>query len=303
VSEAEIIEYVSYLEQMCGFSARTRAQQQWILRFFRGFLGRKGKGLGEAVASDFLDFMEWRSGTVRRTTVSKEVSVLRSFYAFLFDFGRILDNPTATLPELMSEPHPESSWLTVEECFRFLDGFDTSSTLGFRNYTISALLWSTGLRSGELCALDWRDIDLKAGALRVRKGKGGKQRQIFFNDTLWAHMIRYRDGFEGQSNDPVFYAFSKNQSRKNKHARLSERRLTEIIREHAEAAGFNQRVTPVCFRHSFATHMAEAGVAMEDIKEILGHDDETETTVYVHTSAERMKRFFSDHLSNSKQTA
>ena len=225
MSDAEIQEYVSYLDNMCGFSVRTRTQQQWILRFFRDFLGKKRKSLMAVDGSDFLDFVDWRSKTVRSTTVSKEVSVLRSFYGFLFDFGKITENPTTALPRVRCEPHPESSWLTVEECFRFLDGFDTPTALGLRDCTIAALLWSTGLRSSELCALDWRDIDLEAGALRVRLGKGGKQRQIFFNDTLWNDLIRYRDHFEGGPNDPVFHAFTRNQSRKSKHGRLSERRL------------------------------------------------------------------------------
>jgi len=298
MSEAVILEYLSYLDRMCGFSARTLGQLRWILRFWVDFLFKKQKGLLEAAASDFFDLMESRSRTVKRKTVSKEVSALRGLYGYLFDFGKISKNPTAHLPELMSEPHPESSWLTVGECFKFLDLFDKSSTLGLRNYTISALLWSTGLRASELCALDWRDIDFAEGALRVRKGKGGKQRQIFLNDAIQSDMRGYRTQIDGGPGDPVFHAFSRNQTNKKKHARLSERRLTEIIREQGEAAGFAWNVTPVSFRHSFATHMAEAGVAMEDIKEMLGHDDETETTIYVHVSVERMKRFLHDHMGN-----
>jgi len=298
MSEAVLQEYLSYLDLMCGFSMRSLGQQQWILRFWTSFLQQKDKGLMEATASDFLDFMESRSRTVRRTTVAKEVSALRGLYEYLFDFGKISQNPAANLPVLIAEPHPESSWLTVAECFRLLDLFDRSSSLGLRNYTILALLWSTGLRASELCALDWRDIDLVEGALRVRSGKGGKQRQIFLNDTVLADMLHYRTQTDGGPCDPVFHAFSKNQTRKKKHARLSERRLTEIIREHADAAGFTWHVTPVSFRHSFATHMSEAGAVMEDIKEILGHDHETETTVYAHVSQERMKRFFQDHPGN-----
>jgi len=301
MSEAFIQEYLCYLDLMCGFSARTLGQQQWVFRFWTSFLQRRKKGLMEAAARDFLDYMDSRSRTVRRTTVASEVSALRGMYEYLFNFGKLSQNPAANLPELMSEPHPESPWLTVAECFKLLDLFDRSDPLGLRNYTIVALLWSTGLRASELCDLEWRDIDLAEGALRVRKGKGGKQRQIFLNATILSRMLHYRTQAKGGSRDPVFYAFSKNQTKKEKHARLSERRLTEIIRQHADAAGFTWHVTPVSFRHSFATHMAEAGVALEDIKEILGHDDETETTVYVHVSRERMKRFFQEHQGNVKE--
>jgi len=192
----------------------------------------------------------------------------------------------------------EKAYLTVDECFQLLISFDTSDHIGLRNYTIVALLWSTGLRNGEVCALDWRDINLDEGALLVRKGKGGKQRQLFLNDRVLEDMIRYRNEMGGGDNSPVFYAFSKNASSKEKYSRLSQSRLVEIIREHGKAAGLKKPINPLTFRHTFATHMYEAGIRMEDIKEMLGHDDETETTIYVHISIDTAKRFLNDHIAN-----
>jgi len=161
-----------------------------------------------------------------------------------------------------------------------------------------ALLWSTGLRNGELCTLEWRDINIEEGTLLVRKGKGGKQRQLFLNDRIWQDLIRYRHKIGGNECSPVFYAFSQNASSRKKHARLSQSRLVEIIREHSHAVGLKKGINPLTFRHTFATHMYEAGVSMEDIKEMLGHDDETETTIYVHISIDTAKGFLNDHIAN-----
>ena len=86
------------------------------------------------------------------------------------------------MPELICRPAPEQQYLTVDECFKFINAFDTDTDDGFRNYTMAVILWCTGLRSAELCALRWADIVLDQGTLLVRKGKGGKQRLLFLND-------------------------------------------------------------------------------------------------------------------------
>lgn len=169
------------------------------------------------------------------------------------------------MPQLICEPPDETSWLTVDECHRFLDGFDLSNPINLRNYTITALLWSAGLRNSELCALNQRDINLEEGALRVRKGKGGKQRQIFFNDRVKEDLIRYQALTGDGTNDPVFRAWTKNGSGKPKHSRLSSSRLVEIIREHGKAVGMQKAVSPLTFRHTFATHMSEAHVPVRAI--------------------------------------
>ena len=79
----------------------------------------------------------------------------------------------------------------ISECFKLINAFDTDTDLGFRNYMMLVVLWCTGLRSAELCALKWADIDLDQGSLLVAKGKGGKQRLLFLNDRLWEDMRRY----------------------------------------------------------------------------------------------------------------
>jgi site-specific recombinase XerD len=71
-----------------------------------------------------------------------------------------------------------------------------------------------------------------------------------------------------------------------------------MIRKHGKKAGLDKPVNPLTFRHCFATHMYETGVRIADIKEMLGHDDETETTIYVHVSIATVKRFLQEHIAN-----
>jgi site-specific recombinase XerD len=294
-----ITEYLEYLEHSCGFAIRTLKLHKRVCNIWDQFLSTKAS-LVEATPTDLIDYINSRqqTGKIKNATISRELCVIRTLYAYLFDYQKMTSNPSASLPELICEPPEEKAYLTIDECFDLLQAFNTDDLIGLRDYTIVALLWSTGLRNGELCALNWRDIDLIEGTLLVRKGKGGKQRRLFLNDRIWKDLIRYRQQIQGDENSPVFYAFSKNGSSTKKHARLSQSRVVEIIRKHG--IGLKKAINPLTFRHTFATHMYEAGVSIQDIKEMLGHDDETETTIYVHISIDGAKRFLNDHIANPK---
>jgi site-specific recombinase XerD len=294
-------EYLDWLKGMCGYAAGTISLHQRIGRIWKTFLEEKqGKGIFLAQPADILAYIEHRqsSGTVNNTSLSMELCVLRTFYAYLHDYGKIFFNPAASIPELICRPAAEKEFLSVDECFRILEGFDIKDPLALRNYTIIALLWSTGLRNNELCSLNWRDLNLEEKTLRVLKGKGGKQRQIFLNDRVCEDLRQYRFRLGGNATDPVFYSFTVNAPGAKKHVRMSTSRLDDMIRLHAQKLGLSKPVNPLTFRHTFATHMFEAGIDIQDIKEMLGHDLETETTIYVHVTVDAAKRLLNEHLAN-----
>jgi len=296
-----IDEYIEYLENMCGFAIRTIKQHQRVCRLWIKFLSKmENKELFMAEPMDILDFIGFRQkqGKVKNVTISKELCVIRTLYKWLQDFKKLKLNPAASLPELICEPPAEKKYLTVKECFDLLSSIDTDTLIGLRDHTIIALLWATGLRSSEICALDRQDIDLRERCLIVKKGKGGKQRQVFYNNKMNEFLTRYRILVQGSGDTPLFHVFSRNGSNRVKNARLSQSRLVEIVRQKSMDAGITKKVSPVTFRHTFATHMYEAGVTMQDIKEILGHDDETETTIYVHISIDTARRFLENHIAN-----
>jgi len=296
-----IIANIDYLKEICRFAKRTINFHKRICQWWEVFLRKKRqRSILDTEAEDLLAWIIHRQNQgIQNVTVQKEMCALRTLYQYLYDYGHIAKNPAASLPELICRPASEQQYLTVDECFAFLDAFDRSSVDGFRNYTIVALLWSTGLRSAELCALRWHDIDLEEGTLLVRKGKGGKQRLLFFNDRILEDMRKYYEKMGGKSEGPVFVAITKNQyTGGTGPGALSQSALVDMIRHHGVANGFKKKVSPKTFRHTFATHMLEAGVPLEDIKEMLGHDDETETCIYIHVTVEATKRLLVDHIGN-----
>ncbi len=300
-SNKRIEEYLNYLRRMTSFTERTLKVHQHWCEEWKTFLDEKYNiTVVEAEPKNLLQWITFRrEADVKDVSIRKELCVFRSFYGYLHSFRHIRQNPTQSLPELICAPAEEQSYLTIEECFRFLEAFDKTSDIGLRNYTIVALLWSTGLRSAELCDLNWRDIDLHEATLLVRKGKGNKQRQLFLNDRILEDLRTYHDHFVGNGNDPVFRSADSNKhSRGTKNRRLTKSGLVHMIRIHSNRITSAKQINPKVFRHTFATHMFEAGVALEDIKEMLGHDQETETCIYVHVTLEAAKNILADHVAN-----
>jgi site-specific recombinase XerD len=296
-----IDEYLNYLEKGRDFALSTlRLHKRVCLQWDSWLDAERGCELTEARPDDLLAWIEHRkvSGDIQNASIVKELCVLRTLYEYLENFCHTGFNPAASLPEIICRPPDEQIYLSVEECFQLLGSFDTEDPIGLRNYVMVAMLWSTGLRRAELCALDWRDIDLQEATLLVRKGKGAKQRQLFLNDRLLDDLRGYRLKQGGSDDSAVFPAYSVNAPDAKKHARLSPSRLLDIIREHAKAAGLTKPVSPLTLRHTFATHMFEAGVNIEDLKEMMGHTDHSETTIYVHVTLDAARRLLNEHIAN-----
>jgi site-specific recombinase XerD len=290
------------LEHYSPFTMRNHRSllQRWV-RFCRA---QRNKDIDKAGAEDLLAWIEYRQSSdtvVKDATVARDLCVLRTFYTWLWEQEIIFANPAHALPEFVCHPYGASDYLTVDECFRMLEAIDSKDPLGLRNYTIIALLWSTGLRSRELRMLDWEDVDLQDGHIKVRHGKGGTQRMIFLNERVHKDLQRYRRNTLGTKSGPLFPAVETFNSRQKGVRRLSGGRLGDIVRDAACGAGIARRIGPHILRHTFATHMFEAGVDIKDLQEIMGHEDATETTRYIHVTINAAKRLLSHHASQTLQ--
>ncbi len=292
-------DYIESCERISAFETSTLDQHRRVGNNWCAFLAKHStRSLSNANCEDFLAFIEHREREgVKAITIKADLFVLRTLYDFLFRHRKILSNPAASLPKMICEPPAEKAYLSIEECVRLLKSFDTSETLGLTNYLVIALLWSTGLRNRELRALTWADIDLVQATLLVRYAKGGKQRQLFLNDRLLNDLIAYKHRLGGHNHEPVFFSFKRGK-KQGKRNPFSMAKLCKIVRESALNAGLSKPVTPMTFRHTFATHMFEAGATIEEIKELLGHEAYSESTIYIHVSLDAAKDLLNNHLAN-----
>lgn len=290
--------YCHYLKNNRNLEEKTVTLHRRHLGCWEAFLAGRKKVFSEARAEDVMDWILLRQKEVKARTIRTTLCILKQFYDYLRRFEKIMTAPLDAIPQMVCEPSPESRYLSVEECLEFLKGFDKGSFIGLRNFTICALLWSTGLRSAELCALTWGDIDLYNEFLRVSKGKGRKQRQIYLNTRVKNDLELYRkEALPESLDEPVFYNLEKPRGTYPRKA-LSVRTLADICDAQRKSLGWEKRVSPKDFRHSFATHMFERGVRINDIKEMMGHDVESETTTYIHVTLETTKNLLRAHLAN-----
>ena len=294
--------FIEYLQKIRNYSILTLKTCKMICLRWSEFLNEQGvESVKNARAQHVLAWIEKRltHDTVCERTIESELCTLRTFHEYLITFHGPSENPCGCLPEFICKPAAEQDYVSVNEVFAMLKTFDIKNMIDFRNYVIVALLWSTGQRSQELRALQWQDINLDEGILLVRKGKGSKQRQLFLNDRVLGDLRTYRKNILAGKKTSVFCTYPNSRRSEVCETQLSNQQLLDIIHNAARTAGISRRTTCQMLRHSFATHMYEAGVDIEDIAEMMGHAHRTETTRYIHVSINMAQMLLNKHIGHT----
>jgi len=249
------------------------------VRKLEEFIVRTGKDMEPSSVSysDLKDFINWfGSDNQNARTQSRVLSGIRAFYKFLLIDGEINENPSS----LLESPRiglklPEV--LSVAEIDRIVDVIDLSRPEGHRNKAIIETLYGCGLRVSELVNLRLTDIHYGEGFVRIT-GKGDKQRLVPVSNKALKEIDLYRID---RSRLSVIYdenvVFLNRRGRK-----LTRAMIFTIIRDLAAKAGIMKKISPHTFRHSFATHMIEAGADLRAVQEMLGHESILTTEIYTH---------------------
>ena len=145
--------------------------------------------------------------------------------------------------------------------------------------TLLLTLYGAGLRRSELCRLTVRDIDSQRMVLRVEQGKGGRDRQVPLSPTLLTALREYYRWMRPQT-----YLFPGTRNGWRADAPITAKVIWDAVRLATRKAGIDKHVTPHTLRHSYATHLLEAGADLRTIQLLLGHADLSHTTVYLHLS-------------------
>jgi integrase/recombinase XerD len=249
------------------------------IRKLEEFTVESGKDLAPSSVtySDLKDFINWfSSGNKNARTQSRVLSGIRAFYKFLLIDGEIDENPSSLLESpRIGMKLPEV--LSVEEIDRIVSAIDLSKPGGHRNKAIIETLYGCGLRVSELVNLRLTDIHFAEGFVSVT-GKGNKQRLVPVSKKTLKEIDLYKID---RKRLPVIYdeniVFLNRRGRK-----LTRAMIFTIIRDHAGKAGIMKKISPHTFRHSFATHMIEAGADLRAVQEMLGHESIMTTEIYTH---------------------
>jgi integrase/recombinase XerC len=242
-------------------------------------------------------FMGWcqRRGLSRRTTARK-LSAVRSFYRFMHLEERVESNPTRAVraPKAEKRLPGHLSRADVDSVFRGAELRAAENTLaGTRDLTVLELLYGSGLRLSELHGLDLQDLDLVTDQAKVR-GKGRKERIVPITRAAATAIRRYEprrsETLSSSSGGADRRALLLNKSGR----RLSRRSIQETVRRALELAAKGEGLSAHSLRHSFATHLLDAGADLMAVKELLGHVSLSTTRIYTHASRERLKQVYRD---------
>ena len=285
---SRIKEYLDHLEYQRNASPATVRAYRSDLGAFLAFL--EGSDLPTDVGIvDPLTVRAWlarlRKEGQERSSVARKVSSLRSFFRHLTREGVIAENPLdRVIAPQFRRRLPRH--LNVAEASILVESPDASTPLGLRDRALLELLYATGLRVSELCSLGLEDFDLQEMVLRVI-GKGSVERMVPFGsrarDALRAYLAtRHRlQGREGGDPDALFVNY--------RGGRLSDRSVRRILDRSILRCALKHRISPHGLRHSFATHLLDAGADLRSIQELLGHASLSTTQLYTHVTTERLR--------------
>ncbi len=281
----------TYLSVEKGASGNTIDAYLSDLQQFSEFLKdmRPVQSLESAGMLEIRSFIAALLKTDKKSSVGRKLAALKTFYKFLLREHIIEMNPA----ELIAIPKKDKllpEFLNVDEAFSIIEQPEGDTFLSLRDRTMLELFYASGLRVSELVGLDIENIDINIGYVRVI-GKGRKERVVPVNKKAVEVIVRYlkeRIGFlQGKSETEALFV--------NKYGkRLTRRAVGMIVRKYMLKSGINKHISPHSLRHTFATHLLDAGADLRFIQELLGHSSISTTQVYTHTSMDRLMKVYDD---------
>ena len=301
----EIQRFVNYLEVERSFSAHTLRAYLSDLEQFCDYATNGPRAferapeeerppasfeaLRRATRNDiraFLAHVQTAGGTSR--TSARKLAAIRAAYKFFVRSGELEDSPAASV----KSPRPARDLpdvLSIPEITALVEAPDTSDPLGIRDRAILETLYSSGIRVSELAGLTTGDLDLSASRIIVM-GKRKKQRIAHLGSFAASAINAYlgiRDELGQPGHDRLFVNF--------RGGPLTQRSVQRVIEKYVRQVLPGRReVSPHTLRHTFATHMLDAGADLRVVQELLGHESLSSTQIYTHVSIDRLKQVYRD---------
>ena len=285
-----------YCEQAAvhGFSRHTLKLKRSALRMLARWLAERGVGRPAEVTRPMLEAYQRAlfhrrkagGGPLAFSTQAQHLGAVRSFFEWLAKGNRILADPAASLRSPRESKRLPRAVLSASEAERILALPDLSAPLGLRDRAILELLYATGVRRAELCALALFDLDLERRALMVREGKGRKDRMIPTGEraALWCE--RYLSEARPElAREPDVGALFLSVTGLAVHPEDLSRLVSAYVRD----SGVGKPGSCHLFRHTMATLMLEGGADIRYVQQMLGHVDLASTQIYTRVSLRKLE--------------
>lgn len=299
-------DFIEYLGDVKGASRETIRSYEGDVKIFFDYLrDRYSLSPGEALKKEGASAMEGmvreyissQYGRNSESTVARRLSSLKSFFRFLMRKGHMERNPLSSIrpPRVKTKVPP---FLTLDEIELLIAALPPKDFVSRRDRAIIELLYSSGLRVGELVSLSTGNYHGEAGIVRVR-GKGNKERVVpvgraassAIDDYLAERARKFGEhpGYDA----PLFINRS--------GERLTGRTIDRMMKKRAKIAGIAKKVTPHVLRHTFATHLLGAGVDLRSIQELLGHASLSTTQRYTQVDIVQLAKVYDRAFPRAKR--
>jgi len=232
----------------------------------------------------------------QKSTRNRKLSALKTFFKYLVREGYVAVSPVAGI----SGPKKDKklpSFMDQKQVVSLIEAPDEGSATGIRDKAIMELLYSSGIRVSELSGLNLSDIDFISESIKVR-GKGKKERIVPIGKPAALVINKYlrerkNMKFSSRKSDADEIKNSREAVFVNRFGtRLNVRTIERIVIKYTRKGALSGHLTPHSLRHTFATHMLDAGADLRSVQELLGHESISTTQIYTHITPERLKQVY-----------
>jgi len=277
----EIGDFLNYLTYERNVSTNTVEAYRADLESFVGFLcddyltmardQLELRRVDHLAVRAYLAHLARRS--LRRSSIARHLSAMRSFFKYLMREGAVDANPARGVATPKGEKHLPSV-LQTSDIALLLEQPDTATPLGVRDRAWLEMLYASGLRIGELVGIDVDDVELRARLVKVR-GKGSKERIVPFGSKAEEAVRAWVSLRQVQPDQHALFTNYRGE-------RITARSVRRLFERYVRGAALRAGVSPHTLRHSFATHLLNAGADLRGIQELLGHASLSTTQKYTH---------------------
>lgn len=304
----DLEEFSEYLAAGKGASRHTVDSYRRDLDQFQRFLAdqEEKNEWGRVDQADVRFFLARRLKGLKRSTQARKLAALRAFFDFMVRRGRLEANP-ARLVRPPKQEHNLPGRLSVDEAFHLVDSARAPRengaadqadqpdpgkvAAGLRDVAMLEVLYSCGLRVSELTGLDLDDARVDLGLVRVRRGKGGKERLVPLGNRAAAALTAYlkqRSHLLAKGGQGEGSALFLNR----KGGRITPRSVQRLVETGRRELAVSRKVGPHALRHAMATHLLEGGADLRSVQEMLGHQSLKTTQKYTHLAVDHLLKVY-----------
>jgi integrase/recombinase XerD len=284
---APLEEFLDYLIVERGLAANTLEAYRRDLKQFFDFTEKAGKKRLGSLTPELIEGFMNSYPDYKFTTLTRKLAALKSFFRFLVAYGYLQKNP-AQLVSFPKTGRPLPKALSRQDVEKLISVIVGDSPAVYRDRAIFELFYATGMRASELVGLNLEDVNLEVRFVKCL-GKGSRERIIPFGKPAAEALRKYlgagRDYFKPLKEEKALFL-------NHSGLRLSRQALWQIIKYYLKQAGIAKAASLHTLRHSFATHLLEAGADLRLVQEMLGHANIATTQIYTGVSREKLRKIY-----------